>query len=73
MIKELKVQEPDTAKFIADKVSEIVAAAGNGPAINSLPGGVDSSVVTIPGHKAPGNKLRKVLIRNGLMREGEAV
>lgn len=58
-------------RFIEDKVKEISDAVGNGIAINALSGGVDSSVVTMLGHKALGKKLRTVFIQNGLMREGE--
>ena len=72
MIKEIKAQELNTDKFISEKVAEIVSAVGNGAAINALSGGVDSSVVTMLGHKALGIKLRTVFIQNGLMREGEA-
>jgi GMP synthase (glutamine-hydrolysing) len=71
MIKEIKLQELDPYKFINEKVKEIVTAAGDGIAINALSGGVDSSVVTILGHRALGKKLRTVFIQNGLMREGE--
>lgn len=71
MIKEIRVQDLDTSKFIAEKVKEIQDAVGEGTAINALSGGVDSSVVTMIGHKALGKKLRTVFIQNGLMREGE--
>lgn len=36
-----------------------------------LSGGVDSSTVTVLGHKALGNRLKTVFIENGLMRENE--
>ena len=72
MTKEIKVKDLNTDKFISEKVAEIVASVGNGTAINALSGGVDSSVVTMIGHKALGKKLRTVFIQNGLMREGEA-
>jgi len=71
MIKEIKIQELDTEKFITEQVSGIRKAVGDGTAINALSGGVDSSVVTMLGHRALGNKLRTVFIQNGLMREGE--
>ena len=71
MIKEITVKELDTTKFIEEKVKEIKAAVGNGIAINALSGGVDSSTVTMLGHKALGKQLRTVFIQNGLMRDGE--
>ena len=72
MTKEIKIQDLNTDKFIAEKVAEISASVGDGTAINALSGGVDSSVVTMLGHKALGKQLRTVFIQNGLMREGEA-
>ena len=72
MIKEITLQELHTAVFIEEKVKEIRAVAGEGIAINALSGGVDSSAVTILGHRALGSQLRTVFIQNGLMREGEA-
>jgi len=71
MIKEITVKELDTKRFIEEKTRMIKDTVGNGIAINALSGGVDSSVVTMLGHKALGNKLRTVFIQNGLMREGE--
>ncbi|MFZ2286016.1 MAG: glutamine-hydrolyzing GMP synthase [Bacteroidales bacterium] len=71
MINEIKAQDLNTGKFIDEKVNEIRAAVGDGTAINALSGGVDSSVVTMLGHRALGNRLRTVFIQNGLMREGE--
>jgi GMP synthase (glutamine-hydrolysing) len=72
MINEIKLESLDPASFIDEKVKEIAAAAGDGIAINALSGGVDSSVVTMLGHRALGKRLRTVFIQNGLMREGEA-
>lgn len=72
MINEIKLESLDTARFIDEKVKEIADAAGDGIAINALSGGVDSSVVTMLGHRALGKRLRTVFIQNGLMREGEA-
>lgn len=71
MIKEITVKNLDTTKFIEEKTKMIKDTVGNGVAINALSGGVDSSVVTMLGHKALGNRLRTVFIQNGLMREGE--
>jgi GMP synthase (glutamine-hydrolysing) len=71
MIKEIKAKDLNSEKFITEKVNEIRAAVGSGMAINALSGGVDSSVVTMLGHRALGTRLRTVFIQNGLMREGE--
>ena len=71
MSKEIKISELNTGQFINEKVDQIRSAVGDGIAINALSGGVDSSVVTMIGHKALGGKLRTVFIENGLMREGE--
>lgn len=71
MIEEIRVQDLNPAAFIDAKVQEIRAAVGDGSAINALSGGIDSSVVTMLGHRALGERLRTVLIDNGLMREGE--
>jgi GMP synthase (glutamine-hydrolysing) len=73
MIKEITLQELNPAQFISDKIEEIKKAVGHGIAINALSGGVDSSVVTMLGHKALGKQLRTVFIENGLMRDGESV
>jgi len=72
MIKEITVQELNTEQFIHEKVGEIKAGVGEGIAINALSGGVDSSTVTMLGHRALGKQLKTVFIENGLMREGEA-
>lgn len=71
MIKEIALQDLNPGRFINEKTAEIKAAVGDGTAINALSGGVDSSVVTMLGHRALGNRLRTVFIENGLMREGE--
>ncbi len=70
-ISEIKLQELDPEKFIAEKVEEISSIVGDGLAINALSGGVDSSVVTILGHRALGLRLKTFFVDNGLMREGE--
>jgi GMP synthase (glutamine-hydrolysing) len=69
--KEITVKELNCAKFINEKVAEISGLVGKGEAINALSGGVDSSVVTMLGHKALGKRLKTYFIDNGLMREGE--
>lgn len=71
MIKEIMALELNTELFINEKVKEIKDAVGDGMAINALSGGVDSSAVTMLGHRALGNRLKTVFIENGLMREGE--
>ncbi|HUU51304.1 MAG TPA: ExsB family transcriptional regulator [Nitrospinota bacterium] len=70
-IKEIKLEELNPEKFIEDKVAEISSTVGDDLAINALSGGVDSSTVTMLGHKALGDKLKTYFIDNGLMREGE--
>ena len=70
-IAEVKAQDLNTDKFIEEKVKEISSIVGDGEAINALSGGVDSSVVTMLGHKALGNRLKTYFIDNGIMREGE--
>jgi len=71
MIKEITAQKLNTEKFINEKVEEIRNVVGDGMAINALSGGVDSSTVTMLGHRALGDRLKTVFIENGLMREGE--
>ncbi|MFC1620158.1 asparagine synthase-related protein [Candidatus Neomarinimicrobiota bacterium] len=71
MIKEITVQELDAGRFITEKVEDIVSAVGDGLAINALSGGVDSSTVTMLGHRALAKRLKTYFIENGLMREGE--
>jgi len=71
MIKETTAQELNTDRFINEKINEIKGAVGDGIAINALSGGVDSSTVTMIGHRALGNRLKTIFIENGLMREGE--
>jgi GMP synthase (glutamine-hydrolysing) len=68
---EITVQQLDPQEFIEEKVEEIRASVGDGTAINALSGGIDSSTVTLLGHRALGDRLRTVFIENGLMRAGE--
>ncbi|MBU4427048.1 MAG: ExsB family transcriptional regulator [Desulfobacterales bacterium] len=72
MTKEITAQELNTDRFINEKVKEIRDAVGDGMAINALSGGVDSSTVTMLGHRALGKRLKTLFIENGLMREGES-
>ena len=71
MGEEITAQALKPGQFIDGKVEEIRSAVGNGTAINALSGGVDSSVVTMLGHRALGSSLKTVFVENGLMREGE--
>jgi GMP synthase (glutamine-hydrolysing) len=71
MIKEITAKDLNPRRFIDEKVKEIKATVGGGMAINALSGGVDSSTVTMLGHRALGKQLKTVFIENGLMREGE--
>jgi GMP synthase (glutamine-hydrolysing) len=58
-------------EFLDQQIISIRKSVGSGLAINALSGGVDSSVVTVLGHRALGDRLKTVFIENGLMREGE--
>jgi GMP synthase (glutamine-hydrolysing) len=72
MIEEITAQELNPDSFINEKIEEIGRAVGEGQALNALSGGVDSSTVTLLGHRALGDRLKTVFIQNGLMRAGEA-
>jgi GMP synthase (glutamine-hydrolysing) len=69
--KEITLEELNPKDFIDAQTKAIRDAVGDGIAINALSGGVDSSVVTMLGHKALGEKLKTYFVENGLMREGE--
>jgi GMP synthase (glutamine-hydrolysing) len=68
---EIRLEEFQAEKFIEDKIRQVSSTVGDGVAINALSGGVDSSVVTLIGHRALGDQLKTYFIDNGLMREGE--
>jgi GMP synthase (glutamine-hydrolysing) len=70
-ITEIRLEDLDAAAFIKAKTREIAGAVGGGVAVNALSGGVDSSAVTMLGHRALAKRLRTYFIDNGLMREGE--
>ena len=72
MAMEITAQELNTELFTDTGVKKIRETVGEGTAINALSGGVDSSVVTMLGHKALGKRLRTIFVENGLMRDGEA-
>ncbi len=69
---EIKLDALNAETFIEDQVKAIREAVREGFAVNALSGGVDSSVVTLIGHRALGDRLKTYFIENGLMREGEA-
>jgi len=70
-INEIPACSLDPQRFIAEQVEKIRAAVGNGLAINALSGGVDSSTVTMLGHRALGERLKTYFIDNALMRQNE--
>ena len=70
-IREVKISKSNAQRFIDEKVREIAEAVGSNIAITALSGGVDSSVVTLLGHKALGERLKAIFIENGLMRQDE--
>ncbi|MBM4141987.1 MAG: ExsB family transcriptional regulator [Lentisphaerae bacterium] len=70
-VNEIGEKDLNVQSFIERQVAEISAAVGGGLAVNALSGGVDSSTVTLLGHRALGNRLKTYFIDNGLMREGE--
>jgi GMP synthase (glutamine-hydrolysing) len=61
----------DCKRFVEQQIAQIKQIVGDAKAINALSGGADSSLVTVLGHRALGEKLRTVFIDNALMREGE--
>jgi GMP synthase (glutamine-hydrolysing) len=71
-IRQIPLASLKPAAFIRDQVAAIAEAVGTGVAVNTLSGGVDSSVVTLLGHRALGARLKTCFIENGIMREGEA-
>jgi GMP synthase (glutamine-hydrolysing) len=72
MTKEITARELNVDGFINKKIKEIKEIVGDEMAINALLGGIDSSTVTMLGHRALGNRLKTIFIDNGIMREGEA-
>ncbi|MGC8798186.1 MAG: asparagine synthase-related protein [candidate division WOR-3 bacterium] len=71
VIQEIPADKLQVEEFINRQVAEIRRLVGDGLAVNALSGGVDSSVVTMLGHRALGNRLKSYFIDSGLMREGE--
>jgi len=70
-IKEITLQELNTDKFIEEQKKSINDATAGDIAINALSVGVDSSAVTLLGHKALGNRLKTYFVENGIMRQDE--
>jgi GMP synthase (glutamine-hydrolysing) len=70
-IEEIKVEDLNPEKFIAEKIAEIKETVGDNQAIVALSGGVDSSVTTALANLALDNNLRVIMVDNGIMREGE--
>ena len=61
----------DYTKFIEEQIAAIRQTVGDAKAITALSGGVDSSVVTVLGHRALGKNLKTVFIDSALMRQSE--
>jgi GMP synthase (glutamine-hydrolysing) len=61
----------DYQAFVDEQTASIQQSVDGGFAINALSGGVDSSVVTVLGHRALGDRLKTFFVDNALMREGE--
>ncbi|HUW19739.1 MAG TPA: hypothetical protein VMW16_10605 [Sedimentisphaerales bacterium] len=61
----------DYKQFIEEQVADIQRTVGKAKAINALSGGVDSSLVTVLGHRALGDQLKTVFVDSALMRQGE--
>jgi len=70
-IREIPADSLNPQQFIVEQVGQIASIVGSGLAVNALSGGVDSSTVTLLGHKALGNRLKTYFIDNALMRDGE--
>ncbi len=58
-------------RYIDTQIALIRRTVGDSKAVTALSGGVDSSVVTMLGHKALGSQLDTVFLDDGLMRQGE--
>ncbi len=70
-IRERKAQSLNPKQFIQEQIGRIAATVGDGLAITALSGGVDSSVCTVLGHRALGERLKAFFVDNGLMRQDE--
>ncbi len=70
-IQEIRLDESNVRDFIDAKIKQISGSASGNITINALSGGVDSSAVTMLGHKALGDRLKTYFIDNGIMRQDE--
>ena len=61
----------DYKSFIDQQIDHIKQTVGGEKAINALSGGVDSSAVTVLGHRALGDRLKTVFVDSALMRKDE--
>jgi GMP synthase (glutamine-hydrolysing) len=70
-IREITLKDLDPEAFIRTQMEALRDTVGEGTAVVALSGGVDSSVVTMLGHRALGSRLKAYFIENGIMRAGE--
>ena len=68
---EIKLDKTNVNTYVDRQIEEISSTVGDGIAVNALSGGVDSSAVTLLGHRALGDRLKTYFIDNGIMRDGE--
>jgi len=68
---EIPLEKLNPTQFIEKQTQHIKKQVGDHKAINALSGGVDSSTVTLLGHKALNSQLTTYLIDNGIMRQNE--
>jgi GMP synthase (glutamine-hydrolysing) len=68
---ETTLEKLDPTVFIEAQIKDIRRLVGEDTAMNALSGGVDSSVVTLLGHRALGKRLKTYFIDNGIMRQDE--
>jgi GMP synthase (glutamine-hydrolysing) len=61
----------DYKAIVEEQVDSIRTTVADGLAINARRGGIGSSVVTVLGHRAPGDRLRTLFLDNAPMRQGE--
>jgi len=67
----MEVVTMDCKKFVEEQILKIKQTVEDATAINALSGGVDSSLVTVLGHRALGEQFKTVFVDNALMRQGE--